>query len=156
MFSSVRGSGRRKAALWGGAAGAAVLIGSVCTAVPASAGTNIDSIKTGGSSCQSYKSNYAFCLWYSQNLKNGVWGATGNVSTISSTFANGGFGASGVGQSVRNNAASAAASDSGYCNVNIWVSPGYVGASNTLGDWWGGNLNSSLRNNEASVNIDNC
>lgn len=97
-------------------------------------------------------SPYYFCLYYSPGRTGGAWRSrSAAVRTISGTFSGG----AGDGQAVRNNAASA---DNGtFCNVGIWVSPGYTGDSNWLvrGNYGGNLTNSSprLRNNEASIAV---
>lgn len=101
---------------------------------------------------------YLYCLWYHAGDGTGGagWGSTAmNTSTISGTFFIGGSGASGYGQPVRNDAASM--SNGTYtCNVTTWVYPGYTGDWNWLSPAYGGNLNSALVNNEASISANNC
>lgn len=158
MFSSRAFKGR-KAVICGSLAGAAVLTAGMVAAVPAKA-TSIDQYTGGGSRCGAVNSRWAFCLWYSQYMDGGVYGATGDVKTISGTFIDGGDGSAGVGQAVRNNAASAAmdvnsgtsySCSAGAGGVFIWVYPNFTGNVDSLHDWYGGNLTSDLRNNEASV-----
>ncbi len=159
MFSPARVLSRKKVALYGTLAGVAILTGGLAATAPAKA-TSINQFNTGGGRCGNYNSKYAFCLWYSPNMDGGVWGASGSVKTISATFANGGDGTSGVGDSVRNDAASAANNINagvtytctpGVNGVFIWVYPSYTGSYDSLQEWYGGNLTSDLRNNEASV-----
>ena len=153
-FSAFKG---RRAAVCGSLAGAAILAAGIVTMAPAHA-TGIDQFDTGGSRCGAVNPNWAFCLWYSPNMDGGIWGSTGDISTISGNFGNGGDGTAGDGALVRNDAASAAMNvNSGQnytCSrsgVFIWVYPGYTGSYDSLNDWYGGNLTSGLRNNEASI-----
>ena len=98
------------------------------------------------SGCDVGSPNY-FCLYYSPNHGGAVKHyAVTAVYTISDYFP-------GTNDLVRNDAASA---DNGtYCHVGIWVSPGYVGNSNWMNSGnRGGNLTSALRNNEASIAVD--
>jgi Peptidase inhibitor family I36 len=119
---------------------------------PVSCGTGcaiINEFNTGGTKCQDINANADFCLWYSPNMKGGVWvwaGGAKSVPVITASFTDGDG-------KVRNNAASAA--NAGGCTVGIFVTPNYVGDLNSIGWGWGGNLTSNppLRNNEASVRI---
>ncbi len=133
---------------------AAVVVG---LAAPANAatGSNIDQW-TPTSTC--LNSPYLYCLWFGQGNGTGGagWGSTAmDTSTISGTFFIGCPGKSGCGQSVRNNAASMS-NGTINCNVTTWVSPRSGGDWNWLDPSWGGNLTSSLRNNEASISANNC
>ncbi|KJY26638.1 peptidase inhibitor family I36 protein [Streptomyces sp. NRRL S-495] len=86
-----------------------------------------------------------YCLWYSPNHGGGFW--TSRVvatPTISGNFTDG--------NPVRNNAASA--ENASACNVGIWVYPNYMGDENWLSPNRGGNLTLWLRNNEASMALD--
>ncbi|MGW0766374.1 hypothetical protein [Streptomyces sp. NPDC002676] len=98
--------------------------------------------------------SYDFCLYYSQGAEGAVWGSHyAAVSNLSgATFSDDGHGSAGAGQGVRNNAASAEVADP--CNLGIWVYPGFTGNSNWLSPTRGGNLTSWMRNNEASIAID--
>lgn len=101
---------------------------------------------TSSSRCNT-SSPYWFCLYYHQNDGGAMWGEpyTTRVPTITAVFdSNDG--------PVRNNAASA--ENGSLCNVGIWVSPDYTGNSDFLYPDTGGNLGPALRNNEASIAID--
>ena len=99
-------------------------------------------------------SSYYYCLWYSPNGANAGWGSTSlSTPTISGTFFLGS--GAGKGAPVRNDAASMS-NGTGNCHVTTWVYPNYQGAFNWLDATWGGNLTSNLRNNEASINVNNC
>ncbi|MFB6890839.1 peptidase inhibitor family I36 protein [Kitasatospora sp. NPDC056327] len=102
---------------------------------------NIDSWNT----FECNKTAAYFCLWYGPNHTGGKW--TSNVvavPTISGNFSDG--------NPVRNNAASA--ENASACNVGIWVYPNYMGDENWLSPEKGGNLTPYLRNNEASMALD--
>jgi hypothetical protein len=124
----------------------------------ASTGTNVDYYAAGWADCDAYSFADLYCLWYSPGLINGVWGSTSSyTSTISGTFSNDSYGTGGVGEDVRNNAASMASWTD--CHVTTWVSPGREGDWNWVDVLWGGNLTSGsiqLRNNEASIDTDTC
>jgi len=102
----------------------------------------------------STSSPYLYCLWYSPGGANAGWGSTATgTPTISGTFFLGS--GQGEGAPVRNNAASMS-NGTGTCHVTTWVYPNYTGSFNWLDGTWGGILTSNLRNNEASININNC
>lgn len=92
--------------------------------------------------------NY-YCLFYSPNAQNGHWGsyAVGIPNLSGYVFSGSG---TGVGAPVRNDAASMESVD---CRTQTFVYPNYVGNSNEVGALRGGNLNSALRNNEASITL---
>lgn len=140
-----------KGTVAGIAVAAMAALGAGLAASPASASGNIDQWQAYG--CHSYGDYY--CLWYSQYGQGAGWGSNAaQTSVISSTFGNIGGGA-GQGQPVRNNAASMS-NGTLHCHVTTWVYPQEQGAYNWLDAEWGGNLTSELRNNEASININNC
>lgn len=93
-----------------------------------------------------------FCLYYSPNAKGASLGyqhADADIHNLGNyRYANDG---AGHGQVVRNNAASV--EDVSDCNVGIWYSPDFQGDSEWLNPWMGGNL-TFLRNNEASISVD--
>ncbi|MGW1917028.1 peptidase inhibitor family I36 protein [Streptomyces sp. NPDC002076] len=134
------------------AAAAAVCVGGLGVGLaPAAQAANIDTWSSFSQSCGTY-----MCLFYSPGLTGGSWRPSGtSYSNLSGyTFSNG--------QAVRNNAASMG-NNTTNCNVTTWISPGFTGphADNTLNNNWlhpghAGNLNSYLRNNEASINVNNC
>lgn len=129
-----------------------VIAGTICGARPASAtSVLIDNWYFDQSTPCYTETHDMFCFWYSQKLSNGVWGTNLSVPTITGTFVNGGVGTGGVGQQVRNNAASM--EDDSNCFMYAYVYPNYVGDSNEVDPAFGGNLTSSplLRNNEASM-----
>jgi hypothetical protein len=127
------------------AAGALALGVSGGTANAASA--NISSW-TSSSQCN-LSSVYWMCLYYSPNHTGGFWGTTATkVATLSGTFSGG----AGNGLQVRNDAASA--ENGAPCNIGIWVYPNYTGDSDFLNSNKGGNLGPALRNNEASIAVD--
>ncbi|HEY0535625.1 MAG TPA: hypothetical protein VGD29_28915 [Actinoplanes sp.] len=103
------------------------------------------------------------CLYYSPGLKGGCW-SSNNVydgedlsSEIFDTCA--GTGTAGVNQAVGGNAASMG-NGTTNCNVTAWYYPGWIGYSSADENWlhpgWAGNLTSRLRNNEYSIEMDNC
>lgn len=101
------------------------------------------------------ENSYAWCLYYSPNAKGGRFGShTFGISNLSGyTFS--GSGLAGAGDPVRNDAASM--EDPSDCDLQVFVYPNFVGNSNEVAPGRGGNLNSSLRNNEASVaNYNGC
>lgn len=133
---------------------ALVLAGIVMVSSPASA-TNwwVGSWNVSHSSwCYTY---HAYCLYYSPGALNGHWGSnivTPGVSNLSgATFSGSG---SGVGAPVRNDAASM--NNETYCDLQTYVYTNFVGNSNEVGPMRGGDLNSALRNNEASIRLVNC
>ena len=119
-----------------------------------SSGTHITGW-TPGTTCSA--AGHQFCLWYAQGQGTGGagWGSSGSVGTISGTFTIGGSGAAGYGQAVRNNAASMT-NVTTNCNVTTWYSPNYTGPYNWLSPDTGGNLTSTLHNNEASISANTC
>jgi Peptidase inhibitor family I36 len=117
-------------------------------AAPAQAASaNISEWTTEFTSCNTA---YQFCLFYSPGGTGGVLGVKAEkVPNLSGYTFSGG---AGNGKAVRNDAASA---DNGSdCNVGIWVSTNYGGNSDWLSPFKGGNLGPDLRNNEASIAID--
>jgi hypothetical protein len=135
---------RKIASLLGLSTAAGLLMVGAGAGQANAASANISSW-TSSSRCN-LSSIYEFCLYYHQNDGGGMWGSTSTaVSTITASFP-AGEGA------VRNNAASA--ENGTVCNVGIWVSPGYVGNSDWLSPNMGGNLGPALRNNEASIALD--
>jgi len=90
------------------------------------------------------------CLFYSPNAQNGHWRGWNTSNLSGAVFSGSGYG---VGAPVRNDAASVEDASDG-CNVKVWVYPGWVGNSNGVGPLRGGNLNSALRNNEASIDFE--
>ncbi|WP_225840373.1 hypothetical protein [Streptomyces sp. NK08204] len=103
---------------------------------------NIDSWHT--YTCYNRPGAY-YCLYYSPNAGGGIWSSSAlGVPTLSGNFSDG--------NPVRNDAASA--ENASACDVGIWVYPNYVGDENWLSPDMGGNLNSWLRNNEASIAMD--
>lgn len=158
MSSSERGL--RSGLTRGVAAGVAALVaGLLMAGVPdTKAGAStvfIDQFNTGGSRCAAdLHTTPAWCLWYSPNMDGGVLTHSYAIKTLTENFGNGGYGTAGVGDPVRNDAASMA-NNNGSC-LYTYVSPGYVGADNGLEPWYGGNLTAGLRNNEASIQWANC
>lgn len=151
--STVKTRSLRMKMFAGAALSFAMIAGGVLAASPASAsGKNINFYSSGYTNCQNHNPNDFYCLWYSPGLLNGVWGSTAaGTRTITGSFTQGDG-------AVRNNAASMA-NDTINCHVTTWVSPGYTGDYNWLNALWGGNLTSGsipLRNNEASINTNNC
>jgi len=140
---------------------AALAAGSVAAGATAASATsaNISSWNTDSSPVRcGTTSPYDFCLYYSPGAEGAVWKSTSAaVPNLSGhTFSNDGHGSAGAGQQVRNNAASA--ENATECNVGIWYSTDYSGNSDWLSPGKGGNLSSWLRNNEASIAVDdsNC
>ncbi len=159
MFSSGRGLRRSRLTRAGAAGAAALAAGLLVAGVPtAKAGAStifIDQFNTGGSRCETdLGTTPSWCLWYSQNMDGGVLTHSYDISTLSENFGNGGYGTAGVGDPVRNDAASMG-NNNGGC-LYTYVSPGYVGNDNGLEGWYGGNLTSGLRNNEASIRWAGC
>lgn len=132
------------------AAGAVCLGGLGVTMAPGSQAANIDTWSSFSQPCGKF-----MCLYYSPGLTGGSWrpGGTSYSNLSGYTFSNG--------KAVRNDAASMG-NYTINCNVTTWISPGFTGP---YGDWrddnWlhpghAGNLNGYLRNNEASINVNNC
>lgn len=132
---------------------------AIAPAASASSGVNIDASNwsTGVTRCSSYNQYDVYCLWYSPNYANGIWGNANEVVDPIPYDSTGEF-TDGDGY-VRNNAASMADTSS-YCNVTTWVSPNYEGNWNWLYPFDAGNLTSSgsviLRNNEAMIDFNGC
>ncbi|MGW0771026.1 peptidase inhibitor family I36 protein [Streptomyces sp. NPDC002676] len=104
---------------------------------------NIDSWHT--FTCSNSAPGAYFCLWYNSNHGGGIWSSSAQaVPTLSGNFSDG--------NPVRNDAASA--ENASACDVGIWVYPNFVGDENWLSPSMGGNLNSWLKNNEASIAMD--
>ncbi|MCC9311455.1 peptidase inhibitor family I36 protein [Kitasatospora sp. RB6PN24] len=103
---------------------------------------NIDSWHAG--TCASHPGAY-FCLFYNSNHGGGIW--TSNVQAVPSLSGN-----FSDGNPVKNDAASA--ENASACDVGIWVNSNYMGDENWLSPGMGGNLNSWLKNNEASIAMD--
>ncbi|MDK9498617.1 peptidase inhibitor family I36 protein [Streptomyces katrae] len=128
----------------GAAAAGAALIVTAAAASASASDVRIDQWRA-DSRCDN-DSPYFFCLWYSPNRQGGFWGSSKvAVPTLSGNFSDG--------HAIRNNAASAD-NGAGTCDVRIWVYPNYVGDSNVLSGFYGGNLTPNLRNNEASMAVD--
>ncbi|MEU3342077.1 hypothetical protein [Streptomyces sp. NPDC006668] len=92
------------------------------------------------------------CLYYHPDQVGGYYGYPYNVNYQGKTFGSCNKGSSaGDGQSVGNNAAWVQNWDTA-CTLYVWVYP--LGTSNnikqTIAPWTAGNLNSTLRNNNAS------
>ncbi len=92
------------------------------------------------------------CLFYHQGFVGGYFGSPYSINYQGNSF--GGCNnnsCDGDGDAVRNDAASVANFDTA-CTVTVWVYPlgtgGNIGQS--FGPWGSGNLNTSLRNNDAS------
>lgn len=142
------------------AAGAAALVaGLLMAGMPdtkvAASTVFIDQFNTGGSRCaEDLQTTPAWCLWYSPNMDGGVLTHSYNIPTLAENFGNGGYGTAGVGDPVRNDAASMA-NNNGSC-LYTYVYPGYVGNDDGLEAWYGGNLDANLRNNEASIRWAGC
>ncbi|MGW0766373.1 hypothetical protein [Streptomyces sp. NPDC002676] len=147
----------KKIAARAGLVGAAAVMAMSGLAGQASADSaNISSWNTDSSPARCTGS-YSFCLYYSPDAEGAMWATSSDaVSNLSgATFHDDGHGSAGAGQGVRNNAASAENADNyAFCNVGIWVYPGFTGNSNWLSPGKGGNLTSWMRNNEASIAID--
>lgn len=135
---------RKLASLIGLAAATGTLMIGVDATQASADSANVSSWAS-SSQCGQF-SPYYFCLYYHQYDGGGFWGSrSAAVPTITADFTDGDG-------AVRNNAASAENGSS--CNVGIWVSPGYTGNSDWLSPLRGGNLGPALRNNEASIAID--
>ncbi|MGW7376781.1 hypothetical protein DEJ48_04040 [Streptomyces venezuelae] len=113
---------------------------------------NIDKWPSFWQPCGTY-----MCLYYSPNLDNASWTptSTSDKDLGGNKFGNHGTGTAGAGQVVRNNAASMG-NNTTNCHVATFVSPNFQGDANWLHAGHGGNLNSTLRNNEASIRVDSC
>src|SRR5581483_6674809 len=102
-----------------------------------------------------------YCLWYYQggDYSGAGWGSANmQTSTISGNFnliAPGAQGTGGLGQPVRNDAESMS-NGSTICYATTFVSPNFTGNWNYVAPSMGGNLNSALENNEASIELDTC
>lgn len=150
MCSLLRAVRFRRLAMFAGVGliSVATTIGGTIASGPAKA-TNVN-IGAGNGICPNPRN--AWCLFFSPNEQNGVWGSsTIDVHTITANFSDGDG-------PVRNNAASAI-NDIPACTIRIWVFPGYTGNSNSLPGQELGNLTSGsvqLRNNEASVDEFSC
>jgi Peptidase inhibitor family I36 len=134
---------RKLVSMIGLAAAAGTLMIGVDATQASAESANISSWNT-ASSCGQF-TPYYFCLYYHQNQQGSVWRSESpKVPVITALFGSDG--------PVRNDAASA---DNGtICNVGIWVSPSYQGNSDFLSPLKGGNLGPALRNNEASIAVD--
>ncbi|MFI1753594.1 hypothetical protein [Streptomyces sp. NPDC020571] len=136
------------------AATAATLGAGTLTLAPSAGATswNIDTWSSFWQPCGTY-----MCLYYSPNLDNASWTPTrtSDANLGGNTFANHGTGSAGAGQVVRNNAASMG-NNTTNCHVTTFVSPNFTGDANWLHAGHAGNLNSRLRNNEASIRVDSC
>ena len=91
---------------------AVVLLGVLMAVVPttvarASTTVTIDGYDTGGSRCYAdLQVTGAWCLWYSPDMDGGVLTHSYDIETLAEVFGNGGYGTAGVGDAVRNDAAS--------------------------------------------------
>ncbi|MFF0387594.1 hypothetical protein ACFYS8_02750 [Kitasatospora sp. NPDC004615] len=106
---------------------------------------NIDNWNT--FTCAQARGSYYYCLFYNSNAAGGIWGSSANPGVpklAGEKFSDG--------NDVWNNAASA--ENASACNVGIWVNSYYMGDENWLSPNKGGNLNSWLKNNEASIAMD--
>ncbi|MEV7710859.1 peptidase inhibitor family I36 protein [Streptomyces sp. NPDC088270] len=132
------------------AAVGAVTLGLAPTASATS--TNIDTWSSFWQPCGTY-----MCLYYSPNLTGASWtpAGTSDSNLSGNKFANHGTGSAGAGQVVRNNAASMG-NHTTNCHVAVFYSPGFKGDANWLHAGHAGNLNSALRNNNASIRVDSC
>ncbi|MER8088870.1 peptidase inhibitor family I36 protein [Streptomyces sp. NPDC058316] len=114
--------------------------------------TNIDTWSSFWQPCGTY-----MCLYYSPNLTNASWtpSGTSDADLSGNKFGNHGTGSAGAGQVVRNNAASMG-NNTTNCHVTVFYSPSFKGDSNWLHAGHAGNLNTRLRNNDASIRVDSC
>ncbi|MER6999105.1 peptidase inhibitor family I36 protein [Streptomyces sp. NPDC000410] len=96
----------------------------------------------------------AACLFYNSDFEGAIFSQTGGIANydgykfVTSAYPNGG---SGAGQGVKNNAASVNNNNTSksfrvYYNSNYGTSYAYQ----TFGAWTAGNLNSTMKNNNAS------
>ncbi|MHA6757555.1 hypothetical protein [Streptacidiphilus sp. PAMC 29251] len=133
--------------------------GALLAAGPANAssGTNISSWT---STYCLHGSGDLYCLWYLEGNGTGGagWGSKAfSTSTISGNFnivAPGGS-STGLGQPVRNDADSLS-NGSSVCSAYVYVSPNYQGNWDYVSPSKGGNLNTALINNEASIRLLGC
>jgi hypothetical protein len=138
-----------------GAATAALLSSAILGTSSASAASANISEWPSLSTCDP-SGDFAFCLYYSPGRTGGrdarFYGG-GNPRSEAVPVITGKFvGGIGNGKAARDNAASA---DNGVeCNTGIWSSPDYQGNSDWLSPGMGGNLGPDLRNNEASIAVD--
>lgn len=125
-------------------------VGGLATQASASTGANIDQYDS--SYCQD--SPYPYCLWYNSNGSGAGWGSEApETAPITGTFfLTNNAGSAGVGQKVRNNAASMA-NGTANCEVVTWYNGDETGNWNELDPDWGGNLTPALHNNEASIAV---
>ncbi|MET8742707.1 hypothetical protein [Streptomyces sp. NPDC004728] len=114
--------------------------------------TNIDTWSSFWQPCGTY-----MCLYYSPNLTNASWTPSGTSDSDLSgnKFADHGTGSAGAGQVVRNNAASMG-NNTINCHVRVFYSTRFTGDSNWLHAGYAGNLNGDLRNEDASIRVENC
>jgi hypothetical protein len=130
------------------------------TALFAAPAANADAINQWSSfwqPCGTY-----LCLYYSQALANGAFVPTGtSYSDLNYyKFVNVGVGTAGVGQVVGNNAASMG-NNTINCNVATYYYKNFsYGGNYSLENWLSpghaGNLTSTMRNNDRSINVNNC
>ncbi|WUH90225.1 peptidase inhibitor family I36 protein [Streptomyces sp. NBC_00433] len=124
-------------------AGAALAMGGFAGPASASQSANISAWTVSASSCPTY---FKICLFYSPGGTGGRYGTKYLQEGDLSGFTFGGSGA-GVGQVVKDNAASA--DNNTGCNVAIWDAY-YSGDSDWLSPHKGGNFGPLLRNREQS------
>lgn len=140
---------------------ASALAVSALVASPAMASTppNIDSGTTGVTDCLKLgtvanNNQPYFCMWYSPNYANAVWGPQILVQDpITANFSGTGTGG---GQAVRNNAASMA-NPTALCNLTTWTGANYTGLDNWLDPDNAGNLTDTstdmVRNHDYIVSL---
>jgi hypothetical protein len=133
-------------------------LGLSAAAASASAPANIDQYDS--AYCQD--SDWAICLWYHTGGAGAGWGGNPQPSsndiinlTNQTFFITDNGGSAGVGDLVRNDAASAG-NGTDNCIVAIWYSPNATGYEDYLEPNYGGDLITHVVNNEASVYLIGC
>jgi hypothetical protein len=131
---------------------------SVLATVPASASTAKATSASVGteSSVPQECLGYYDCLWYSPGMEGSMWGSywlNNPDIKYSSTYLFFTPGA-GRGEYVRNNAASVGSGSSFCATVYYYIN--YGGPSQTVGAYQGASLVPILRNEDASIRVENC
>ncbi len=131
----------------------ASLGGAAAITAPAAHADNIDKWSSWWQPCD------GLCIYYSQGLQDGCFQSNGSVPDLDAVeFKNCGTGTSGVGQVVGNNGASMG--NVTACHVTAWYHANYTAPGSSYENWldagWAGNFTSTMRNNERSVNFNNC
>lgn len=132
------------------------LAAGLAVAAPSSASAGSANVNMWSSFWQAC-GNY-YCLYYYDNLSNKGWAPpSSSTPTIQGSYNVWPDGSLyyGITYAVRNTATSMG-NNTTNCHVTTWYSPNWGGNWNWLDSGWAGNLNSSLRNNEASININTC